>query len=547
MASYTSDYAGLFTGHKNSYVVHIPPFSAKKNKEGVDKITASKVYYKKFKGTEEFVPLDIEDYEKHLNGSIGLAVSPLMGNNDGLRDSCFFACIDIDIYDSEITIEQIELLFADYPCMVKRSKSNGFHIFFFFKKLEPAKEVREQLLYIKYILGLEILFKKERVEVFPEYDHVTDKKAHCLFLPYFGSKEAEVKEFIKHAKKVYTSAETLKKINATTKFSFLPVCLEAKIHAHNVSPMSNRNNFLFSVATFLIGTEAANAEDLFAEIGEYFIDGDFTKQELETIYQSASKNNYSFLGRCKSSDMKSICNKAFCKERKFTDGSAILEGGKARILTNVDFGQLYKYNALKPFYIWEMKKTGSEGDYIKVQFESIQLMLNQKVAQGIIGEAVDTIFLTLKNDVWEKHIEAALKGMITIEVNVLADSSDLALAVRMIYQFLLEQTTPYDEPLAIFQGRAYRKDDAYYFMIEAVISYLYAKGYGTKKLNLYSALSSIGASTASFQEIEVWRFYENNTFKELIKSRDRIKEIEKKTLTLEIEARFADKKKKEVE
>ena len=537
MASLVSDYAGLFTGHKNSYVIHVPPF-----KQSGNKVTASRVHYKKFKGSDEFVPLDIDDYEKHLNGSIGLAVSPLMGNNDGLRDSCYFAVIDIDVYDSEIRTEQIEQLFADYPCMVQRSKSNGFHVFFFFKKLELAKEVRKQLLFIRYILGLQVLFG-DRVEVFPEYDHVTDKKAHCLFLPFFAGKEAEIKNFIKHARKAVTSVEALEKINVQTRFNDLPVCIEAKINAHTILTMSNRNNFLFSVATFLISTEAPNAETRFQEIGEYFLDEDLTEQELETIFKSASKNNYSFLGRCKSSELKEACNKELCKERKFTDGSAILEDGKSRILTNVDFGQLYKYNALKPFYIWEIKKTGNEGDYIKVQFENIQTLLNQKIAQGVIGEAVDTIFLTLKNEIWEKHIEAALKGMIVIEVNVLADSSELAIAVRLIYQFLLEQTTPYDEPMAIFQGRAYRKEDAYYFLIESVIAFLYAKGFSSKKINLYSALSHIGAGTASFQDVEVWCFYENHTFKELVKSRKRIKEIEAKTLATELEARFAEKQK----
>ena len=103
--------------------------------------------------------------------------------------------------------------------------------------------------------------------------------------------------------------------------------------------------------------------------------------------------------------------------------------------------------------------------------------------------------------------------------------------------------TPYDEPLAVFQGRAYKKDDAYYFLIESIIAYLYAKGFGSKKINLYAALSNVGASTASFENVEVWRFYENPTFKQLEVSRKRIKEIETKTLTLEIEARFADKKK----
>lgn len=547
MASLVSDFAGLFSGHRNSFVVHKPPFTEKLNKEGVPKVTAAHVYYRKFKGSQEFIALSEEDYANHINGSMGLAVSPLTGNNDGLRDSCFFAVIDIDVYNSEITIAQLEQLFSDYPCMIKRSKSSGFHVFFFFKKIESSKEVRKQLLFIKYILGLDILFKG-RVEIFPEYDHVTDKKAHCLFLPFFDlKKENELKDFIKHSKKSVTSAEALAKINAQTKFNHLPVCLEAKIHAHTVSTMSNRNNFLFSVATFLISTEAENAEDKFYAVGEYFLDEGLTAQELETTFKSAEKNNYSFLGRCKSDELKSICNKELCRDRKFSDGSAILEGGKSRVLTNVDFGQLYKYNALKPFYIWEMKKTGSGHEYIKVQFESIQFMLNQKIAQGIIGEAVDTIFLTLKNEIWEKHIEAALKSMITIEVNVLADSSDLALAVRMIYQFLLEQTTPYDEPLSVFQGRAYKKDDSFYFMIEAVIAYLYAKGYGSKKINLYAALSSIGAGTADFQGIEVWRFYENNTFKQLTESRRRIKEIEAKTLTMEVEARFAEKKQKELE
>ena len=540
MASLVSDFAGLFTGHKNSYVIHVPPFSKNGNK-----VTASRVHYKKFKGSQEFVPLDIEDYEKHLNGSMGLAVSPLMGNNDGLRDSCYFAVIDIDVYDSTISTEQIEQLFCDYPCMVRRSKSNGFHIFFFFKKMELAKEVRKQLLFIKYILGLDILFKGDegRVEVFPEYDHVTDKKAHCLFLPFFGGKDTEIKDFLKHARKTYTSVEALEKINAQTRFSFLPVCIEAKIHAHTVVTMPNRNNFLFSVATFLANTDALNAEGRFNDVGEYFLDEDLTAQELENTFKSAVNNKYSFLGRCKTSELKSVCNKEFCKDRKFNDGSAVLEDGKSRVLTNVDFGQLYKYNALKPFYIWEIKKTGNEGDYVKVQFETIQHVLNQKVAQSVIGEAVDTIFLTLKNEVWEKHIETALKTMITIEVNVLADSSDLALAVRMIYQFLIEQTTPYDEPLSIFQGRAYKKEGAYYFMIESVIAYLYAKGYGSRKINLYSALSSIGAVTATFQDVEVWQFYENQTFKSLVKTRERIKEIEAKALTLELETRFTEQKK----
>ena len=540
MASLVSDFAGLFTGHKNSYVIHVPPFTKNGNK-----VTASRVHYKKFKGSQEFVPLDIEDYEKHLNGSMGLAVSPLMGNNDGLRDSCYFAVIDIDIYDSTISTEQIEQLFCDYPCMVRRSKSNGFHIFFFFKKMEVAKEVRKQLLFIKYILGLDLLFKgnEGRVEVFPEYDHVTDKKAHCLFLPFFGGEEAELRTFLKHAKKTYTSAAVLEKINLQSRFSFLPVCIEAKIHAHTVVTMANRNNFLFSVATFLVNTESPNAEDKFNDVSEYFLDEDLTTQELETIFKSASTNNYSFLGRCKTSELKSACNKEFCKDRKFDDGAAVLEDGKSRILTNVDFGQLYKYNALKPFYIWEIKKTGSEGDYVKVQFETIQHVLTQKIAQGIIGEAVDTIFLTLKNEIWEKHIESALKSMITIEVNVLADSSAPALAVRMIYQFLIEQTTPYDEPLSIFQGRAYKKDGVYYFMIESVVAYLYAKGYSSKGINLYAALSSIGAGTATFQDVEVWQFYENQTFKSLVKTRERIKEIEAKTLTMELEARFTEQKK----
>lgn len=414
--------------------------------------------------------------------------------------------------------------------------------FFFFKEILTSKEVREQLLFIKYILGLDILFG-DRVEIFPEYDYVTDKKAHCLFLPFFDSDPKEVKEFVKAAKKKFTTSETLKRINEESRYSFLPVCIEAKINAHSVRSISNRNNFLFSVATFLISTEVDRAEDKFMAVGDLFVEDDFSREELETIYSSASKNNYSFLGCCKSADLKSICNKTICKERTFADGSAILEGGKSRVLTNVDFGQLYKYNALKPFYIWEMKKTGDEGEYIKVQFESISAMLNQKIAQAIIGEAVDTIFLTLKNEIWERHIEAALKSMITVEVNVLADSSDLALAVRMIYQFLLEQTTPYEEPLAIFQGRAYKKDEAYYFLIESLIAYLYAKGYGSKKINLYSALSSIGAHTASFQNVEVWRFFENETFKELVESRKRIKEIEAQTLALEIEARFIEENK----
>lgn len=532
------NFAQLFTGHKGNFVVHKPPFTRVETKNGI-KVKAEKVYYRKSRKDGEFVPLDLDDYERHLEGTMGLAVSPLTADGEGVRDSCFFAVIDIDVYDSDVTIEQIEELFSEFPCVIRRSKSQGFHIFFFFKEKESAAEVRPILKMIAYTRGLYILFPG-RVEVFPEYDLTTDKNAHCLFLPLFGAEEKEIKALLREAKKKMTTAATLERTASSSRFNFLPVCIEAKLNAHIIHPLQNRNNFLFSVAVFLVSTYPERAESLLNTVAELFINEDFNEEEIKTTFESANKKTYSFLGRCKTEELKSICDKHLCKERVFEGGSGVLEDTKNRTLTNVDFGQLYKYNALKPFYIWEIKKSGSEGDYIKVQFNDIQEMLNQKLAQAIIGEAVDTIFLTIKPVIWERHIENALNNMVILEVNLLADSSEMAFTVRLLYQYIMELVSPYDEPASIFQGRVYKKDDAYYFMVESAIAYLYAKGHGGKKLNLYAALSHIGASTTSFQNIEVWQFYENHTFREMIKSREKVRAIEKAALTTEIKGRFID-------
>jgi hypothetical protein len=532
MSSYVKEFANLLTGHKASFVIHVPPFTKQGNK-----VKASQVKYKKSNGL--FVPLSVDDYERHLKGEIGLAVSPLTGNTDGIRDSCFFAVIDIDVYDSAFTVDQIKDLVSEYPCYVTKSKSGGFHIFFFFKELQNAHQVRETLKFISYITGIKYLFG-DKVEIFPEYDYATDKQAHCIFLPFFGAKEIEVVKFIREADKKLTTVETLERINTVTEFNFLPVCIEAKLKASKYYPLTHRNNFLFSVATFLLNTSPDDADFLFKEISKKFIAEDFPEEEVNLIFKSAKSKRYSFFGRCKSPELSEICNKKICERRKF-DGVGLFENNpKGRVVTNVDFGQLYKYNALKPFYIWEIRKSGTNEDYRKVRFDNLSQLLNQKIAQAIIGEAVDTIFLTLKNDIWEKHVELALKEMIVIDVHLFADSSDLALAVRAVYQFLIEQLYPYEEPYCMFQGRVYKKDDCYYFLVEAVISYLQAKGLN-KKVNIYAALSNMNATTEVFEGVEVWCFRENKTFKDLLTFREKVREIERKTLEKEIETRFLDK------
>jgi hypothetical protein len=386
-----------------------------------------------------------------------------------------------------------------------------------------------------YALGFTNLWGK-RVEIFPEFDQATDKHPHCLFLPFFGGDKNEILDFIKTAKKKQTTLKKLQEITDNTKYNFMPVCIESVLNAGQLTELINRNHLLFSIAVFLVKVHPETADDMFWKIAEEnFITGDFNVEEATSVLNSAHAKDRSPLGMCKSNeDLKGVCNKSLCKDRKFGEDFGMIESKeKKRALTNVDFGQLYKYDTLNPFYVWEIKATGTEEkSFVQVQFDDIKFLLSQRLAQEQIGKAISSIFLTVRTDVWEKHIHEAMQNLITIEVPLIADSTDAAVITRNIYLFLMEATYPYDEPDCVLQGYVYNKDTAYRFLTESVMVFLHSQKLITKNFNLYMTLTNMGAHLVNEKGLEMWEIFENDTFKRLIESRERIKAIEKKQLVV---------------
>jgi len=531
MSDVTAKFVSLFSGCKSEYVIHVPPFEH----VGNNKIKA-KGGVRFAKKDNKFLRLAKENYEEHLKGTTGLAVSPLMPKGEGVRDHCYFACIDIDQYNTGVEVENMERLLSanNIPGVVRKSKSGGFHIYFFFKDLEPAKEVRIVLKKMIYLLGFQNLWGK-KVEIFPEFDEATDKHAKCIFLPFFdGLKDKEFLDFVRRCDKKVTKLEKLKKIVDSSRYNYLPVCIESILNSNYFVPIVNRNNFLFSVGIFLNKFKPENATELFWEIvDENFGRENFEEGELETSFKSAIEKDYSPLGRCKSEELKDVCKKEYCRLREIDGAKVIEQKDKKRVLTNIDFGQIYKYNTLNPFYIWEVRVAGDKDvPYSQVQFDDIRILLSQKAAQEQIGKVIDAIFLTVRADVWEKHTNDALAKVITIDVPLIADSTEQATLTRNIYLFLLEAEYPYDEPDCILQGHSYKKNGAYYFLTESVMVFLHSQRLITKNFNLYMALSNMGAKIKDMNGIEVWELYENDDFKRLVQSRERIRTIEAKQLLI---------------
>jgi len=100
--------------------------------------------------------------EAHLLGDSPLGIYPLI---DG--DMCWWGCIDVDSHDFNLVkgiVEKSKLQY-ELPCYIERSKSKGFHIWYFLEKPIPT---------YKFRLVLEMILEEEEIkaEIFPKQDNL---------------------------------------------------------------------------------------------------------------------------------------------------------------------------------------------------------------------------------------------------------------------------------------------------------------------------------------------------------------------------------------
>jgi len=503
-------FISLFSGYKDSYVVHLPPFE----RDSSGKNSAKKVFIAKTDfGKGDYIPLEAGDYLKHLTGSQGLAISPLFTldeEGEESTDVCLYAIIDIDVYGVDFVFLITALRRAGYKFLPFTSKSGGLHIYFFFNKAALAKEVRKELNRIVTVFGLNKRYVDSKdvskVEVFPQHDVRKDGiLSKNIFLPYFDGKmttmldddgsKVSIEQMLNRAATMLTSVNDIKGINDSLPLNDAPYCIQSVLLCGDLD--SYRNEFMTTVAIYLQTKDGSGASfDSFVELNNMLNDP-LDADELHTIFKSVMTHNYTLAGRCNKEPMCSHCDKKQCKLRKYGVG----RDAKDNYVLNIEFGKLYKMLAEEPYYMWEVKSATDDDAVVKkIRLDDTNELMSQKAVQRACIKTLGQMMVTVKPSVWEETLNKHLAEMEDVEVSETSDTTELSSLKVFFYRYLANRRSKNNQPYTVLVKQVYFDGEKYYFRTDGLTDYLRTQRF-TVRFNLREYLFKYGCEEGSIQYV----------------------------------------------
>lgn len=329
-----------------------------------------------------------EDYDKHLNGGMGLGIVPV--NEDSL---CYFGVIDIDINDIDHQRLYDQIQYYKYPLVTCRSKSGGAHLYTFTKKPVPARFIRKLLAKWAAELGY------GSSEVFPKQDALHNNDVgNWINLPYYDVmgdcvRFAIDKEGAMTLPKFLDIAETMAKNNdLESEFGEqelepdgMPPCLS--YFYHSGAGEGGRNEVLYSMGVYARKSDQVDVEDFLFRMNFKMIDPPLPAREIKTLLASVKKTNYQY--KCKHPLFKQHCNPELCKRLKFGIGTGMDKDG--------DYDE-HMIGALTKFLTspvrWMIDVNG-----VDVELNTEELMNYQKV-RCVSMERANIIAPPMKQEAW---------------------------------------------------------------------------------------------------------------------------------------------------
>jgi hypothetical protein len=505
---------GIFRGNPSFYVKHQPPFVENKGK-----LTAKWPGFAVDRRTKEFLPVTKEVYREHLNGGNGLAIAPLTDIGDK-RNVCFYAVIDIDVYDVNYKWLVRRLYDLGFKFAAFLSKSGGLHIYFFFGEPEPGDKAIEVLNKIVEVFGLDRLYTtdkgKNKVEIFPKQAaYVSENsKGSCLFLPFYNSAKKDgcrtkmisaegtllgIKKALSVIDGMFTSVREIGETLSGLPYSDSPFCIQMVLLTGALTENSGRNEFLFTAALYL---KLKLGKDFRNELEEMnnCLEAPLEQKDVDRIYKSATEQDWQIWGRCKKSPMSEYCDRALCRKRKFGVGR-----DKDNYVSNVEFGKIVRVMAEEPYYLWDARLAGSE-EYKQVRIDGEADLLNQKVIQKACIRYLNQTPITTKMIIWEAKVNECLALLEEIKVARETDTSNMAVLRRCFFRYLTHKQIQNGQPYMVALGLVYHekgtkenKDGAYYFDAEGFIKYLAMENVKTTGINIGALLVEYGCTNGEIK------------------------------------------------
>lgn len=275
----------------------------------------------KVKGKAQTVKggLTAKHWENHINGKSGIGIIPIRSDS-----TCFWGCIDIDVY-SGLDLEELSNKLPKELVMF-RSKSGGAHIYIFMAEPAPAALIRKKLALVARLLGY------PDAEIFPKQEKLAENQVgNWVNAAYFNAEQTsrycirnglslELEEFIDISAELPISLENLVafdpaamlEIPGDEEFNDAPPCIQHLVK-HGF-PVGSRNNGLFSMGVYAKMKFVNGWEDKLYEYNIRFM-GPGSYSEVSTIIRSLQKKTYVY--KCSDIPICTYCNKIECRNMPF--------------------------------------------------------------------------------------------------------------------------------------------------------------------------------------------------------------------------------------
>lgn len=522
----------IFKGKSDTYVRNELPKEAPKAGEKIKTAITNN------EGT-----VDAELLMHHLDGDFGVGICPV--NAEG---KCYFGVIDIDYYKP--SIRKVLEIIREYelPLIPFRSKSGGLHVYLIVSKSVSAKKMRKTLQDVCDVFGLESMYGKGKVEIFPKQDKA-EGFGSSITLPYFNSenpytymisydgKPVDFKSFLTFSRHM-TSLEEVSDRLAELPYNDAPPCLQHALLSSAVGDEdSGRNNFLFSFSVYAKKKYGDGFEKYVHEVNDRF-SSPLDEQIVDTICKSVADKEYMY--KCKDSPCSSYCNKAECRNREYGLGRD--KGGH---FMGIEYGKLYRYNAEEPYYIWKLRMNGDE-KWHDVVFKDEGQLIDQKVFAKMCVRYLNQIPMHISDNDWYSIVNVYLKDIEVVSVERSADTSAMSLLHSAFSRFVANRQARREMPFQIRLGLCVRRDVSddeghcikYYFTADAFAKYLNNCKIKYDPSTLGNTLRGFGAVEDVFEyenishdvrRVKCWSVRENEEILEVFEGNLDIENGEKNT------------------
>lgn len=414
-----------------------------------------------------------ELWKKHLSGDRGIGVVPIRED-----DTCVFGAVDVDGHDHDYrnfdpaTVAK-RIAELGLPLIVCRSSSNGAHVYLFAALSTAASVMRARLEEIKRLLG-----QLPKTEIFPVQSRlVFGDNGSWINMPFFGSERWAVAadgsaigpdDFLELAAKLKQPREFFERpiaaaFEAETKwFPDGPPCFQRMTANGARISEGGRNSAFTNVCGYL---KRAFPEDWRQRAREYakeIFEPSIEVDEAERTIKSAGRKSYRYA--CQTEPLKSFCDSAVCRGRKFGVGrdakfGDVSDESGEDFLPMPAIGELRKLNTEPPTWYVEVA-----GQTVELTTEELQ---SPRLFQRRCMDRVSVVMPSPTQTSWERMLTAMMARVVLMEAP--REGSTVGQFWNLVQQFC--STRAGKDREAILSGRPYSEEGRTWFSLDHLQTY----------------------------------------------------------------------------